>query len=385
MSASSSSSASIVQAMVDEAACFHLYCRADDAYPITDGSRTIGVEMIETWRRFSVSTIPASPDRPISAANVVGEAVAQAHQRWLFAPDDFAARPGVIPPPTAFDPSRSQRFTMFDAECRFTGGDGFRQFGTGRTMAGGRRAGAVLMTAITTIVDGIGAFLGHDEGTGVLCGSLSAEGGFEGSVLLRVMDRERTLTSRGALPPIQPAGWPDASAAYIVLRGEANRDDPVVSTADATGKPLGLTVTQGLKLQYIDCAAREPFGPVTLSAIGERVGTVTASVVFDPSYARGSLLDPIPFTAFDEFVFTDRRGRVTGTLTADSAEGRVFNTSLAGIPAIRFGGVGRVREGTGPFEGIRGLMTDNSVVAFAPHVSASVYVLRIARPGGSGQ
>jgi hypothetical protein len=33
-------------------------------------------------------------------------------------------------------------------------------------------------------------------------------------------------------------------------------------------------------------------------------------------------------------------------------------------------------------EGTEGLMTDNSVVSFTPHVSASVYVIRVNDPEG---
>jgi hypothetical protein len=55
----------------------------------------------------------------------------------------------------------------------------------------------------------------------------------------------------------------------------------------------------------------------------------------------------------------------------------VFRTLIGGRPAIRFVGVGMIRDGDGIFAGIQGQMTDSSVVLFEPHLSASVYVLRI--------
>jgi hypothetical protein len=37
-----------------------------------------------------------------------------------------------------------------------------------------------------------------------------------------------------------------------------------------------------------------------------------------------------------------------------------------------------IHEGDGVFAGIRGQLTDSSLVLFEPHVSASVYVLRVS-------
>ena len=50
--------------------------------------------------------------------------------------------------------------------------------------------------------------------------------------------------------------------------------------------------------------------------------------------------------------------------------------------ALRFGGFGPIKKGTGWFQGIEGLMSDNSVVGIAPHALATLYVLRIHDPDG---
>jgi hypothetical protein len=116
--------------------------------------------------------------------------------------------------------------------------------------------------------------------------------------------------------------------------------------------------------------------------VGQLIGKITAHVEFNPNAPGGSALNPIPFTTFDELEFVDTNGRAIGGFSADSSEGRVFNIKVAGQKGIRFGGVGPILNGTGPFQGIKGLMTDNSVVIFQPHVSASLYVLRLYDPEG---
>jgi hypothetical protein len=116
--------------------------------------------------------------------------------------------------------------------------------------------------------------------------------------------------------------------------------------------------------------------------VGQRIGKILAHVNFNPAAPGGTSLNPIPFTTFDEFTFFDRQGRTIGGFTGDSSEGRVFNILVGGQKGIRFGGTGRIQGGTGPLAGIEGFLTDNSVVIFTPHVSASVYVLRIPDPDG---
>jgi hypothetical protein len=263
------------------------------------------------------------------------------------------------------------------------GADGFRGFGTGQTIPSAVDGSPrVLATAIGTILEGFGKFQGHEQGTYVYCGTLGSDLGFSGNLLVRVMDPQQTLSSDGPLPPLQERSDPEGGITYIVLRGEAVPTDPVSPYLGPEGRPIGLIVQQGLKLQYFDSAARGRRGLCATTRVGRSIGRITAYVTFNPALASGATFDPVPFTAFDEFVFFDREGRTVGSFTADSSEGRVFNLTLAGQPAIRFGGVGRIRSGSGPFQQIDGLMTDNSVVVFTPHVSASVYVLRIRDPRG---
>ena len=345
--------------------------------------RAIGVDVREVLHRFDVRVSAPTARRPLTATNVVGEAAGTFAHRWLMMPDDFAAAPGRQPPPTAFDATRSQRFVMLDSVCRLgEGEDGFRGFGTGHTFpSNGGQRGEVLAAAIGTVVERYGRFRTAGAGTYVYCGTLSAERGFTGNLLLRVVDTEGVLQASGNLPALEPRPNPESGVTYIVFRGEAVPSDPVSPRIGATGQPEGLNVEQGLRLMHMDFAAGSR-GPRSETRVGQAIGRILAQVTFNPAAPGGTDVDPIPFTTLDRFTLHDRDGRSAGSFSGDSSEGRVFRISVAGQQGIRFGGTGRLLGGTDPFGGLDGLLTDNSVVVFEPHVSASVYVMRIHDPEG---
>jgi hypothetical protein len=383
--------AETLQRLVDEAAHFNMFSIPDSAggsdvriRATGRGDGVIGLRVSETLHRFDVSVQPPAPERPLRARNVVGEAAGRFTHRWMVIPDDFVAAPGREPPPTVLDPSRSQRFVMLDSVCAFgTGKDGFRGFGAGRTFpvtSDGRRQ--LLAVAIGNVMEGFGRFKGHDAGTYVYCGRLSFQHGFMGNVLLRVMDSQGTLHTSNSLPPLESILDPEPGVTYIVFRGEAVPSDAVTPRIGPNGQLQGLNVEQGLRLLHLDFKAKGHSGLQSVGRVGQMIGRILAQVSFDPTAPGGTALDPIPFTTFDEFTFFDREGRTVGGFTGDSSEGRVFNILVGGQKGIRFGGVGRLLSGTGPFKGIEGLLTDNSVVIFTPHVSASVYMLRIHDPDG---
>jgi hypothetical protein len=380
-------SAKDLQRRVDQAATFNLFSLADTTareVALRDAKSLIGINVHEVLHRFDVKTHAPNANRPLCASNAVGEPVGRFSQRWMIIPDDFIAAPDRAPPPTPLDPTRSQRFVMLDGFCRFgDGADGFRGFGTGQTMpstSNGRPQ--TIAIAVGTLFEGFGKFAGHENATYVYCGTLAAHRGFTGNMMLRVMDPQQTLSTDTPLPSVQKRADQDTGFTYIVLRGEAVPSDPVTPYVGPDGKQIGLIVQQGLKLQHIDSTARGQEGIRAKDSVGQSIGRITAYVTFNPALASGTALDPVPFTAYDEFVFWDREGKTIGSFVADSSDGRVFNITVSGQQGIRFGGVGRIRSGAGPYDGIDGLMTDNSVVIFSPHVSASVYVLRIHDPRG---
>jgi hypothetical protein len=384
-------SAEIVQHLVDRAAHFNMFSMPDqslsNAAILAPGSSNsvIGVRVHELLHRFAIITRPPTEETPLRARNIVGEVAGKFTHRWLVMPHDFVASPDREPPATPLDPSRSQRFVMLDSRCTFGDGeDGFRGFGTGQTMpmtVNGQPQ--LLVTAVGTIIEGFGKFKDHEEGTYVYCGSLAPQRGFMGNVLLRVMDQQETFRTENAFSPLEAKAVPEPEVIYILFRGQAVPADPVTPNLGPDGRPIGLIVEQGIRLLDVDFKSSGHGGLQSVDSVGQFIGRITAHVTFNPAAPGGTTLDPIPFTSYDEFVFFDRAGgQRIGSFTADSSDGRVFKTELSGSPGIRFGGVGQILSGTKAFETIRGLMTDNSVVVFTPHVSASVYVLRIHDPHG---
>lgn len=387
MSNGSAASPEILQHRIDQAAHLNVLSVPADgpSAAIAGPGGTLGVRVREVLHRLQVAPTAPTPSEPVRASNRVGEPIARFEHVWMVAPDDFVARPGEVPPPTPLDPTRPQRLVMLESRLTLDNGshDGFRGFGTGSTRpttVGGRSR--LLVTTVGTILDGTGRFAGHDAGTYLHCGELDPERGFTGNLLLRVMDPQGTIRSDRSLPDLRQVPDPEKDITYVVLRGEAVPSDPVSPKLGPDGAPIGLIVEQGLRLLFLDAAVDSTWGIRATARVGQVVGKIIAHVVFDPNAATGTNLDPIPFTTWDEFLFFDADGRDLGRFTGDSDEGRVFGLALGGARAIRFGGVGKVLRGDGNFAGIEGLMSDNSVVVFEPHVSASVYVLRLHDPAG---
>lgn len=390
----SSYSADLLQRLVDQAAYFNLHStpgvsESQVAIRGTGGKEILGVRVVESLRRFSVRTYAPTQHQPFRATNTIGEIAGNFTHRWMFIPDDYSAQPGSPIPPTALDASRSQRFVMLDGVCRFgNGADGFRGFGTGRTYPAQEHGRLqLLVTAIGTLFEGFGKFKGHDECTYVYCGKLDVERGFTGSLMIRAMDPRGTLRTTRTIPALRPAREyePEPDTTYLLLRGQAAATDIVAPRVDQNGQFLGLKVEQGVTMITVDASYRARRGPQSVANLGPLVGKLSADIVFNPTAPGGTLRDPIPFTTTDLLTFSDHAGQPIGSFVADLVDGRVFNLEIppgSGQKAIRFGGTGPLQDGTGVFAGIEGLMTDNSVVMFTPHVSASVYVLRVHDPDG---
>src|SRR4029453_1811120 len=147
-------------------------------------SGAIGFRLCEHLHRFAITVQPPTAGKGLLATNTVGELIGQFTHRWMMIPDDFVAVPGREPPPTQFDPSRSQRFVMLDSVCTFSdGNDGFRGFGTGKTFPVTVNGRPQLVAAtIGTIVEGFGKFENHTEGIYLHCGTISPQQGFMGNL-----------------------------------------------------------------------------------------------------------------------------------------------------------------------------------------------------------
>jgi hypothetical protein len=373
-----------VQQLLNQAAFFNLYSRTARCVPVqAAGGAVTGFCVAENLCRFSIVMPPPSAQAGLCASNRIGERIANIEHRWIFMPDAFIARPGVEPPPSAFNPAVAQRFVMLDGVFTLAGGaDGFRGFGTGRTEPSpcGRRD-EVLIYAVGTIVEGAGRFAGCD-GTYTYCGALSPAG-FRGSVVLRVMDPEEAFGAETLMAPTTTEPLGESGVTYLFLSGQKqDRTSRTKYVFDESDQIVGLDVEQQLRLMNVDCGEGSDGRVRCASSVGPLVGHMTARIGFNllnPG-APGTGAAPIPFSSYNRYTIAGTDGRVLGTFDADGSEGRTFNMSLAGAPgqrALRFGGFGPLLNGQGRFAGIAGQMTDNSVVGIAPHAIATSYVLRV--------
>ena len=385
----------VVQQMLDQAAYFNMYSVTDgkDAdCRIATGSQqnAIGFRVSEKLHRFQIKMFGQSEDTGrLRATNKVGEQIGRFESRWLMMPHDFVAAAGVEPPPTLFDPQHSQRFVMLDGVCKFGDGeDGFQGFGTGLTYPSIKNGSPTsLVAAVGNITKGFGKFEGH-EGTYTYCGSLSAQQGFRGSLMCRVMDPEGTLSSELFPSEIETGPAIENGITYLLFRGQKrDRTQKTSYRFGPNGEVTGLDVKQQLRNIMVDAGVRGRKGLRSTTCIGQVIGSMKAAIIFNllnPG-APGTGDAPIPFQSYNEYTFFDRNENPIGTIIADGGEGRTFNMQLKGLPgqsALRFGGFGPIVQATGQFAGIEGLMTDNSVVGVAPHALATSYVLRIIDPDG---
>jgi hypothetical protein len=379
----------VVQQLLNQAAYFNLYSRSAGSEPVAlPGGALSGFRLRERLCRFSIAMSIPSQRAGLLASNLVGEPVGTFEHRWMIIPERFAARPGVEPPSTAFDPSASQRFVMLDSVFTLAGNvDGFRGFGTGRTEpARGAGGGEVAVAAVGTIVDGFGRFRGC-AGTYTYCGALTREG-FRGSVLLRVADPGDVFTADSLSPATTSEPVPERDVTYLLLAGRkrsrASRTNYVYADGD---RITGFEVEPQLRLLNVDCGEGAHGAIHCASSIGPVVGLLNSRVTIDllnPG-APGTDTEPIPFVTQNRFAIVATDGTTLGSFDVGGGEGRTFTMTLPAAPgqqALRFGAFGGLSNGQGRFMGITGQLADNSAVGVAPHAIATTYLLRVFDPGG---
>jgi hypothetical protein len=379
----------VLQQLIDRAASFNIFSLPDPkhanvATPVQGSANNIiGFKINENLHRFVVTVQPPAAGKGLVATNTVGEMTGQFSHRWMLMPDDFAASPYREPPSTRLDPSRSQRFVMLDGVCTFGDGlDGFRGFGTGKTFPVTVNGRPQLVAAtIGVILEGFGKFKDHTEAIYMHCGTISPQRGFMGNFNLRVMDPEGALYTADGLPDLVPRPDPEPGVTTMVIRGQAYPSDLVAPLLGPDGQLQGLKADQKMMLLYLDYGSEGHRGLRSSTKVGQTIGVLSGEIVFNPMDPGGTTpFNPVPFTTYDTLTFYDREGRSVGSFGAHLIEGRTFYLEIpgaSGTRGIRFGGFGPLMHGTGAFKGIEGMMTDNSVVNFTPHVGASIYVLRI--------
>jgi hypothetical protein len=378
-----------VTALLKRAAYFSIFSIANPARPNTpipsprNPGALIGVEVNEDLHRFAVCGREPSRAVGLQAVNRVGEPVARVHIRWMVIPDDFEAAPGREPPPTELDPSRSQRFAMLDGQLQFADrcGSGFRAFGTGRTfpspVGGGRQ---LRIGAVIDILEGTGKLAGL-PGTVCVNGHIEPPDALALNLMGRFLDPARRLRADSGLTALRPVPDPDPGSTFLVVLGEVDPDRPTELNTAPDGRVLGSDVRELLRLVYLDFDAGASAGLRSRTLEGPVVGSLSATLHFDP-------LDPRPvvpiWTTDGVFTFFDRGRATMGTLRANLVEGRAFRTPLAGapLPVFRFGGFGPFLGGTGPFDGADGMMSLNAAISVFPRTLSNLYVLRVSDPDG---
>jgi hypothetical protein len=377
-----------VNSIIKEAAFLSILSVADPAKPdapILGPQGIIGVEVNEEPHRFDIA--PAEPSRElgIRAANTTGQGIAHVHIRWMPCPDDFEAAPGKEPPPTALDPTRSQRFVMLDGEFRFDDREnsGFHAFGAGRTypmIANGKPQLGI--GSVINIIEGFGKLKGLHI-TNVVNGYIDPPFGMMLCFMVRIVDPERRLrASSGAeFSPIHAIPDPAPGTSIIAVLGETDPNETVTLNITPDGRMLGSNVVERLRLVHIRYDTDTRRGVRAYMSEGPIVGSLRGTLHFNP-------LDPRPvfpiYTTNGVLTFFDRHNRTIGTVYANIAEGRAFRTEMPGapMPVFRFGGFGPFNQGTGQFAGVNGMMSLNAVVSVFPRTLSNLYVLRINDPDG---
>ncbi len=335
--------------------------------------------------RFALVTSDAGGR--LTGENRAGGAAATVSVGWRLVPEGYVGHPGQLPPVPVIphDPRTSQRFEVFEWELRFRGGaDGFRAYGTGRTLPQARVTGpggpaTVGAAFVLDLTEGWGALAGL-AGTVVASGAIEPGGVLALGVMTRVMDPAGGLLASAPLPPLPPGAGPEPGVTYLTFLGEVDPAHPVTLRLSLTEGILGSNVYERLLAAGLDCDA----GAGRLASRTEKgraVGSVAARLSFNPLALCG--LTPIQ-TRCGVFQLQDGEGRSLGTVEADMIEGRSFRSSLPGmlLPVFRFGGFGPILGGSGEFAGATGIMSMNSVVSVQPRTLANSYVLRLEDPDG---
>jgi hypothetical protein len=383
----------LIQSLFDQSAFFNLLAVPDKTAPQPGirgrgGYEIIGLQLCDYLHRLNVITIPPTEDHPIVPANAVGESIGSLHHRLMLAPDDFVGLPGLEPPPTPLDPSRTQRFILLDGSCTFgKRDDGFSSFGAGFTVPSWQSSQhGVDAVAVCTVLEGRGRLSGHNTGMYILAGSITPDYGFTGNILLRILDPQEVILTSYISSSLQPETNPDPDVTYFLIRGQAREEQVVKPLTGPDGSFQGLQISQDLRICSVDSdfeAGRK--GLQTTIRVGQIMGIINTTVVVNPADPRGTPLAPLPGRVYGEYLFYDACGRTAAGFKVDFTESRSFRLPFADAPGLQSllaGNIGRIYDGTGFFAGLDGLASDNLLVSFNPHVSSGLYVFRVNDPQG---
>lgn len=386
-----------VQYLLDQTADFQMFAIPDASHS-SDASLTpahpedffglnggYGLSLRSALHRFDALVGMPSGDTGLQVAQAVGEAEGVFRCLFMLGSGELEWTPGRNPPPAIYDPWRAQRFSMLDCEFSFGGEDFFRGYGTGRTfpvVTAGRPR--LLVGGVGNIMEGFGKFRGM-VGTYTLSGSITPGLGFSGQINCRVVDPEGRLRSGREIHELTAIDDPAPDDAYVVLRG-LKKDSTVKTTfGPSPGGGLVSLVTPSHMRAVQNGFTRRGGGLRTDRTIGQIVSDMEAVVFFNLTAPPGTAERPVPFTTQEVYTFRDGNGRAAGTISAEVIEGISFGLGFPSAPrqaGVRFAGFGPVTGGTGPFEGVRGVLTVNSLIGIAPHALSLLHVLYLDDPEG---
>jgi hypothetical protein len=396
--ADSASERERIQRLVDQAANFNMFASPELNHSsplIFNASRdgATGIRQRLSLQRLDI-VMDSEGSEGVAAANEVGPLIGNVDFHWLIIPYDFQALPGRRSPATLLNPGITQRFVMQEAGFSFgSGADGFRGFGTGRTFPLGGTRPRLVAAAIGAILEGSGKFRGL-EGNFTLCGELTADRGFSGHIMVRVVDPQGTLLTPSELPLGDPVEqYPDSNATYLTWMGHKGEgpDQENTFSIGPDGQVRGLNIpVQSVDVSVGFSVSTAGFQVSALKRgdiVGREVGFGRGSV--PGASPSGGTFNPFLFEGVSLYSFYDREGNTVGMLTVNVLEGRRFDVKFPSAPdqpGLRFGFFGPVILGTGCFQGAQGFLygASGSVFNMPPglHVISNWYVLRLIDPEG---
>jgi hypothetical protein len=344
----------------------------------TNPNSLVGMQVFEELHRFRMDTERPDRRQGIHASNCLGAAAARVEIDWRVIPDSFVATPNQLPPATELDPTRSQRFAMYNGKFTWLDRDqsAFHGFGAGRTfpaMVNG--APRLYIGAVVEILEGFGKLKGL-QGNAVVNGFITPPYDVALNILVRVVDPTARLRAPAALPPIRTLGEADPTDTFMAFLGEPDPDNPIVLDMQPDGRVVGADVHELLRLVHVDFEVAGAGGMRSLTVEGPIVGSLAFRLQFDSADPRV----PTPFkTANAVFTFFDRDRNTVGTLNANVIEGRGFATALQGAPqpVVRVVGFGPFSGGSGQFAGAEGMLSVNGIISIPARTPSILYVLRV--------
>ena len=347
--------------------------------PVIESGQLIGVEIRESMHRFQLQVRPPTGEA-LQALNVVSDdQIALAHVHWHLAPDDFAARPGRLPPPTPFRPKVSQRFTM---DGRFLFNDaqhsGFHGFAIGRTFPDALDGKPIVrLAAMVDILEGYGAFAGYQGLVGIN-GTVEPPETMDLSVTPMILDFNGHLSTEKALPALSGMPVPVPDEVFFLFYSEIDPAKPMRIVPRARNL---LLAPADLPIRLLEVEFNIQPQPLSRKKLGPRIGRLHTSFWIGP-LATGLYH---PFQSVDgHCTFEDLYGRSLGAIEANILEGRAWKINVPGltVPGYRFSGIGPIGGGTGVFKEASGMVSAVGVLSLFPRVMSVFYIVRLADPTG---